>query len=326
MDRLRGMGSAIKGIFRREAGKVDVQEKKEDTLTGESRRLPRQAPRSELQVQQIELTRSGLETFGSNLEIRRTTMNKVAMKVKSALHEADPSESSAPADLAKQRRKVDQLATSMVEALDTFCKSPLNIALSSALSGIDFKAADWEQTLKSDLKAQLEQGGYPSDASARMADWVFAQILAAGPVCMAALETQDDRVFGEYVKLAAGTVDEASRSFQREDYIANLLSAPKNSWTAGNDELVKAFFQQVQKIQERNREADDSSRQTEISSPAKSLHTKEAVKKKKTELSSGDGSEIRPTELKSVLKLKPETDGDSSKSDENEARSETSSQ
>ncbi len=323
MDRLRGMGSAIKGIFHREAGKPDVQQKKEDTLTEESRQPPMQAPRSQLQVQQIELTRSELDTFGSNLEKHRTTMNKVATKVK---NELDPSGSSAPADLTKQRGKVDQLATGMVEDLDAFCKSPLNIALSSALSGIDFKAADWERTLKTGFKAQLEQGGYPSDATARMADWVFDQILTTGSVCMAALETQDDRVFGEYVKLAAGTVDDASRCFQREDYIANLLSVPKDNWTAGNDELVKAFVRQVEKIRERNREGDKKVRKTEISSFSESPHTEEAVKKKKTELSSGDGSEIRPPEVKSVLKLKLETDGDSSKSEENESPSETASQ
>ncbi len=325
MNRLRGMGSAIKGIFHREAGKADVQEKKEDTLTEESRRPPRQAPRSQLQVQQIELTRSGLDTFGSNLENRRATMNKVATKVKSALNEADPSESSAPANLTKQRGKVVQLATGMVEDLDAFCTSPLNIALSSALSGIDFKAADWEQTLKTDFKTQLEQGGYPSDASARMADWVFDQILTTGSVCMAALETQDDHVFGEYVKLAAGTVDEASGCFQQEGYIANLLSVPKDNWTAGKDELVKAFCKQVEKIRERNKEGDGSSRQTEISSSSASHHSKLYVKKKKTDLSSGDKPAIGTPKVTSGLKLELETDGDSSKSEEKESLSETSS-
>lgn len=321
MNRLRGFG--WKGLFQERGarvGKADDHQKKEGKLAQESMQPPRPAAWTKQQDQKVRQIKDELLTFGRDLEKRSTKMTGIDNKVNMP---DDPS--ALPAKKLKdQRAKVEALATGMTVDLLNFCKDSLDIDLKGALTGIDFKAADWEQTLRTEFKTRMEQGGCPSDVAARTADWVFEQVLATGTVCMAAQEQTNNKVFGEYVKLAAGTVKQASEQLQSDGWIDQLLSPPK---VEVNDKRLKieAFMGKLEEIQQpKKKKGKKDDLKQEISSRSEISRHEVSTHKNKSALNPEDTSAIEPPENKP--ERKSEQDGDSSRSEVDESTSETASQ
>jgi len=316
MNRLRGFG--IKGLFQKRLGKADDHNKKEDTLTEESRQLPKPAAWNRPQIQKVEQIKTLLPAYGKSLEKRSTELDEVTRKLNSVGEGAQLP----PAKLKKQREKVDELATGMTVGLLEFCKDPLEVDLKDALSGIDFKAADWEQALRGRLRAQMEHGGCPTDVASRTTGWVFEQILATGAVCMAAQEETDDKVFGQYVKLAAGAVGESSKQLQSEGYIDQLLSPPTAPEVDKKQLQIQAFLGRLEEIQQpKKMDGEKQVRRQEISSLSQSSRYEVSTHKNKFVSGNEDTSVSGPSEQKLERKSEPkserksEHDGDSSKSE-----------
>mgnify|MGYP006188971945 FL=1 len=264
LGKLAKMGGAVAGFFRGGADNTAPNPPKqpETDLAEGARKLPK--TRSSKSNQKVSRTPSQLgQAPDPALKTLKTDLGQYANDLTAndqqlAMVAQGLLSGPAPKGLAAARSQVDQLADGMVEDLDTFCSSKLGIDLSQALSKINFQGAHWEHDLKLGLKNSLGSTGFPPDTSERMAGWLLDQMVATGSVCMAALEEGDDRVFGEYVKLATGAVHEQLGLIQDAGHIDALVQ----TWSrpSSHDRLnrVQAFKSRLDPAPQRRQQEDAS--------------------------------------------------------------------
>lgn len=304
LGKLAKMGGAVAGFFRGRADNTAPNPPKqpETDLAEGARKLPKTgSPKSNQKVSRtpsqlgqtpdpaLKTLKTDLGQYANDLTANDQQLAMVAQGLLSG---------PAPKGLAAARSQVDQLADDMVEDLDTLCRRKLGIDLGQALSKINFQGAHWEHDLKLGLKNSLGSTGFPPDTSERMAGWVLDQMVATGSVCMAALEEGDDRVFGEYVKLATGAVHEQLGLIQDKTFVDTLVRRPADPHPLDRRVLVKAFAEKAQQLggqrvleredvvmdDRREREVEASpnkkrSRISSMSSEESATDTKEAKKK-----------------------------------------------
>lgn len=259
LGKLAKMGGTVAGFFRGRADNTAPNPPKqpETDLAEGARKLPKTgSPKSNQKVSSVQ----PLFGLASDQELKtvKTCLGAYADQLKDN-HEKL---SSIADDLASKkksktsRHELDQLADDMVGDVDTFCEQKLKFNLTDVLSQVDFKDANWEQYLLAGLKARLKPS-FP-DTSQHMASWLLNQILATGAVCLGALEEGDDRVFGEYVKLASGAVHEQLGLIQDAGHIDALVQ----TWSrpSSHDRLnrVQAFKSRLDPAPQRRQQEDTS--------------------------------------------------------------------
>lgn len=277
LGKLVKVGGAVAGFFRGGADNTAPNPPKqpETDLAEGARKLPKTgSPKPNQKVSSVQ----PLFGLASDQELKtvKTCLGAYADQLKDNQEKL----SSIADDLASKkksktsRHELDQLADDMVGDVDTFCEQKLKFNLTDVLSQVDFKDANWEQYLLAGLKARLKPN-FP-ETSQHMASWLLNQILATGAVCLGALEEGDDRVFGEYVKLAHGSVQEQWEHVQDGAQIDKLINGWTDSSTHRGASMMKAFFDRLSAMH-----ADES---TSESAPDGNSHKPLSIKK--SELSS----------------------------------------
>lgn len=277
LGKLAKMGGAVAGFFRGRADNTAPNPPKqpETDLAEGARKLPKTgSPKSNQKVSSVQ----PLFGLASDQELKtvKTCLGAYADQLKDYQEKL----SSIADDLASKkksktsRHELDQLADDMVGDVDTFCEQKLKFNLTDVLSQVDFKDANWEQYLLAGLKARLKPN-FP-ETSQHMASWLLNQILATGAVCLGALEEGDDRVFGEYLKLAHGSVQEQWEQVQDGAQIDKLINGWTDSSTHRGTSMMKAFFDRLSAMH-----ADES-----ISGSAPDANSRKSPSIKKSEISS----------------------------------------